>query len=487
MKFVVYKACLFTLLYFTTCFHGQAQFFLNGSTIATNDSCYQLTPALNGQAGSLWNGDKVDLNLSFEILADLFLGCEDLLGADGMVFGLQPVSTSIGGSGGDIGFGNVQPSLGVEFDTHQNLDFGDPVFDHITIIRDGVLNHIMPEGALAGPVQANVDNPNIEDCEYHSLRITWDATTQTFSVYLDCDLRLTYTGDLTNEIFGGDPLVFWGFTSATGGLNNLHEVCFSYTSFLDELVDQTICPGEGVQLEASGGTSYLWSPTTGLSDANIPNPIASPEETTLYTVEILDDCGIPFYDDVLVTVDNDQFTVSIAIDPNNTNQFPAGTELNLSASVDPPGEGNYTYSWSSSVNSSFSDPAADSTTVSTSLEQTGTETYTVVVTSEDGCVQEASISIENLGVLYAVPNIFSPNGDGSNDVFGLFTLAVVEDYNCKVFNRWGKVVFETNAAAEFWDGTYENKLAPAEVYIYHINFQIGGKRFEEQGGLTLIR
>ena len=486
MSRFVHKFSLLTILYFTTCFSGQAQFFLNGNAVATNDSCFQLTAAVNTQAGSVWNGEKIDLNASFDILVDLFLGCQDMLGADGLVFGLQPISTSIGGSGGDIGFGNVQPSLGVEFDTYQNPDFGDPSYDHITIIRDGILNHNTPHGALAGPIQANASDPNIEDCQYHPMRITWNAETQTFSVYLDCVLRLTYTADLVNDIFNGDPLVFWGFTSATGGLNNVHEICFSYTSFLNELVDQTICPGSAIQLEASGGITYLWSPTTGLSDPAIPNPIATPEETTLYTVEILDDCGIPFYDDVLITVDNDQFAVNLAITPPGTEASP-GTELSVSATVDPAGGENYTYSWSAALGSAISDPEAPTTTVTTSLERSGTETFTVTVTSPDGCVQEASISILIRGGLYQIPNIFSPNGDAVNDGFGLFTKAELANYYCKIFNRWGQVVFESNSPTEFWDGTYKNGAAPADVYTYLMNFQIGSLKIEEKGALTLMR
>lgn len=487
MNLFVQKYSLLAFLFFSTSFCVQAQFFLNGNAVATNDSCYQLTAAANGQAGSLWNGDLVDLNQSFEVFVDIFVGCTDVLGADGMVFGLQPVSTSVGGSGGDLGFGMVQPSLGVEFDTYQNLDFGDPFADHITIIRDGILNHTLPEGALAGPVSANVDDLDIEDCAFHPLRITWDADTQTFSVYFDCILRLTYTGDIVNEIFGGDPLVYWGFTAATGGLNNLHEVCFSYTSFLDQLVDQTICPGEPVQLEANGGVSYLWSPATGLSDPTIANPIAAPTETTFYTVEITDDCGIPFFDDVLITVDNDQFDAGIAIEPNTTTEFPAGIELELSTTVVPEGD-NYTYSWSSNTDSNFSEPDSASTTVTTSLEETGTETYTVTITSEDGCVQEVSISIENLGIMYEIPNIFSPNGDGTNDGFGLFTVEdIVQDYSCKIFNRWGDLVFETNSPIQFWDGMHKNNPAPSDVYIYSMNFLIGTMRFQEEGELTLVR
>ncbi len=478
------KLSLLIVLCLTTCTYGQAQFFLNGNAIATNDSCFQLTSAVNSQAGSIWNGDKVDLTESFEVLVDIFVGCQDLQGADGIVFGLQPVSTSIGTGGGDIGFGDVEPALGVEFDTYQNTDFGDPIFDHITVVRDGTVNHNTANGSLAGPVQANLNDDNIEDCLFHPLRITWDAEMQTLSIYLDCELRLTYTEDIVNEIFNGDPFVFWGFTSATGGLNNVHEICFSYTSFLDQLTDQVICPGGEIQLEASGGVSYQWSPEEGLSDPTIANPVASPAATTLYSVEIIDDCGIPFFDDVLVTVDNDQFDVTLEVSPSAGAVNP-GTELTLTAMTDP--DGVYTYEWTSTLGSTIADPTAASTTAIASVEQTGSETFTVIVTSEDGCVQEASINVSIDGPLYQIPNVFSPNGDSVNEQFGVFTGAQLDDFYCKVFNRWGQVVFESNNQATFWDGTYENDPAPTEVYFYSINFQIGSLQVEENGDLTLVR
>lgn len=483
----IFRSVLMAILFCASFFQAQAQFFLNGSAVATNDSCYQLTNAINSEVGSIWNGDLVSLDESFEVLVDIFVGCQDDLGADGMVFGLQPVSTSIGVSGGDIGFGNVQPSLGVEFDTYQNADYADPIFDHITIIRDGILNHNTPQGALAGPVQANVDNVNIEDCDYHPLRITWDADSQTLAVYLDCALRLTYTGDLVNDIFDGDPFVYWGFTSATGGLNNVHEICFSYTSFLNQLVDQIICPGEEIQLEASGGVSYSWTPTTGLSDPTIANPIASPEETTLYSVEIIDDCGIPFFDEVLITVDNDQFGVNIEVLPEPVTIVGPGTQLELNALITPSDEGDYSYSWTSVLGSSFSAPDSSSTMLTITPETTGSETITVQVTSENGCVQEASITFSVEGPLYVIPNIFSPNGDGANDIFGVFTRAAVKAYNCKIYNRWGDAVFESTSPLEFWDGTYNDSTAPSDEFIYFISFEIGSLRFEEKGSLTLIR
>jgi gliding motility-associated-like protein len=466
---------------------AKAQFFVNGNAMATNDSCYQLTPAVNWQVGSIWNGDLIDLNQSFDVAVDLFLGCKDLEGADGMVFGLQPISTSIGTSGGDLGFGEVMPSLGVEFDTYQNIDYEDPVFDHITIIRDGILRHNTPQGSLAGPVQANVSQANVEDCAFHAMLVSWDADQQTLSVFFDCELRLTYTGDIINDVFNGDPLVYWGFTSATGGLNNIHEICFSYTSFIDELADQTICPGEEIQLEAVGGVSYRWSPAEGVSDTTIANPIFAPEETTLYTVEIRDECGIPVFDEVLITVLNDQFTVDITSIPENTEPVLPGTELDLTANVDPPTGTTYTYLWSSMNGSTFSDPMGSSPTVTIVFGAEETETIMLSVTSAEGCIIETSIEIEKSEVRYGIPNVFTPNQDNVNDAFGLVTNAVVEIYNCKVYNRWGQLVFETDRHSELWDGTHNGNPAPSDVYVYVISWEIEDQRYEESGDLTLIR
>lgn len=476
---------LVILIFFTTNLQGQTPFYLNGNAIATNDTCYQLTSNINWQVGSIWNGEKVNLNESFLVAVNLFLGCQDFDGADGIVFGLQPISTSIGTAGGDLGFGDVVPSLGVEFDTYQNVDYEDPAFDHIAIVRNGILQHNNPIGNLAGPVQANANDPNIEDCEYHYMEVVWDADMQTLSVYLDCELRLSYTGDIVNDIFGGDPLVYWGFTSATGGANNTHEICFSYTTFLNELADQTICPGTETQLEATGGISYQWSPAEGLSDPNISNPIASPSETTLYTVEMLDNCGNTFYDDVLITVENDQFEVEIVNASGAISEVPLGIELSLNANVIPDDGGSYTYSWSSTLGSDFSNISNNS--VNSTPNQIGTETITVQVEAENGCIGEASLSFEVIGAHYEIPNVFTPNGDDVNDIFKVYHVEVgITVSSLRVYNRWGQKVYETSNN-NAWDGTYKGEPAQSDVYIYHAVLDVNGDLVEETGEITLLR
>lgn len=465
---------------------GQEAFFLNGNATTSGDSCFQLTPAVNWQAGSIWNEKMIDLNESFEVITELFFGCSDMEGADGIVFGLQPISTSIGTGGGDLGIGNVEPSLAIEFDTYQNADFGDPIFDHITLIKDGIVNHNLQNGALAGPVQTDASSPNVEDCQFHTMQVRWEADIQTLTVYFDCELRISYTADMVNEIFSGDPLVFWGFTSATGGLNNVHEVCFTYTSVLDGLEDQAICAGEEVQLEVSGGVSYNWTPALGLSDTTIANPIASPEVTTLYTVEITNDCGILLVDEVLIIVEDELFEMEINPSSIDDPVLP-GFDLDFSVNILSGNIDDYFFMWNSSIGSTFSHPDSINTVITTSETQTGEETITVIATSQSGCTAEASVTFGIANDQYALPNVFTPNGDNVNDTFGVVTQGIVTDYSCRIFNRWGTLVFESNNVDQTWNGTYNKEAAPSDVYIYSIQFTIGDMQIDEKGDLTLLR
>ncbi len=195
-----------------------AQYTVNGnaSQIACNQ--YRLTLAVNTQSGSVWNNNKINLTQSFDFKFDVNLGSNDA-GADGIVFVLQPISTSVGSSGGGLGYQGISPAVGVTIDTWQNTNDNDPTYDHIAIQLNGDLNHNSINN-IAGPVTAINGNNNIEDGIWHSLRIQWDALSKTFSAYVDGSLRVSVIKDFVADVFSGDPLVFWGFTGSTGGANN---------------------------------------------------------------------------------------------------------------------------------------------------------------------------------------------------------------------------------------------------------------------------
>jgi gliding motility-associated-like protein len=233
---------------------------LNGRAFQYSQTpeCFQLTEAQNGQVGSVWYQNKLVLTENFDFEFELYFGTKDQNGADGIGFVLQPISTGEGSQGEGMGFQGIRPSVVVEYDTWQNIPF-DPAYDHIAILRDG--DHRHNGNTLAGPVQASATNPNIEDGRFHSTRLVWNAFTLTLTVYFDGVLRASYSGDLVNTVFGGNPNVFWGFTSATGGANNVHRVCITSTEFKEQLTAQVTlkhvtCRGNGdgeIQIKGFGG------------------------------------------------------------------------------------------------------------------------------------------------------------------------------------------------------------------------------------------
>ena len=105
------------------------------------------------------------------------------------------------------------PSIGISLDTYQNLPHNDPAYDHISIQANGNIVH---GSDLAGPIPASSISDNIEDCSWHVLRIKWDPVTYTLSTYFDGVFRLSTQTDLVATIFNNDPLVYWGFSGATG-------------------------------------------------------------------------------------------------------------------------------------------------------------------------------------------------------------------------------------------------------------------------------
>ena len=214
---------LFLLIFFLAAQIAVAQQYqLNGNAAANSCNCYTLTNDATFQSGSAWNRTLFDLNNPFDFRFSVNLGCKDATGADGIVFMLQQQSTSLGASGGGMGFDGVRPSIGILLDTWQNLENNDPAFDHISIQANGVLSHGTD---LAGPVRASANSDNIEDCNWHILRITWDPATQWLRAYFDGSMRVEAQVDLIGTVFNNVPQVYWGFTAATGGSSNRQQFC----------------------------------------------------------------------------------------------------------------------------------------------------------------------------------------------------------------------------------------------------------------------
>ena len=282
-------------------------FIVNGNASLQAGGCITLTEAQKNKVGSVWYKDKISLKRSFDVFFSMNLGCNDAQGADGFAFVLQPISTSIGTPGAGLGYQGINPSISVEFDTWANSQFGDPAYDHTSINIDGELNHAHPFN-LAGPVPilGTIGAPqNAEDCKFHKVRISWNATTQTLTSYVDCVQKLTYTGDLIQKALFGISDVYLGFTASTGAATNKHQVCFEHVSFLDQLEDKTICEGSSIQIGANKNfATYDWSPKLDIDNNKIQAPKFFPKQTTTYFLKMSDACNFSIYDTIKINVIN---------------------------------------------------------------------------------------------------------------------------------------------------------------------------------------
>ncbi|MBI34858.1 MAG: hypothetical protein CMP67_05770 [Flavobacteriales bacterium] len=276
------------------------QFIINGSALHSGNGDYLLTPAQGAKAGSIWYEEKISLEESFELNFELYFGTKDN-GADGITFCLQPLSNNVGVSGGGLGVQGVQPSFFVEFDTYRNG--GDPSYDHLALQKNGNVQNNGNNNLFAA-THIKAGQNNVENGQWYPMRAIWDAATKRFQLFVDCNMRIDYTGDIVNEIFNGDPMVFWGFTASTGGANNEHRVRNVRSTLLD-IDDKTTCRGEGVQLQIPAtSSSFSWNPTTGIDDVNSLTPTFTPAQTTEYIISYDGFCNTQLNDTILIVVDN---------------------------------------------------------------------------------------------------------------------------------------------------------------------------------------
>jgi gliding motility-associated-like protein len=121
-----------------------------------------------------------------------------------------------------------------------------------------------------------------------------------------------------------------------------------------------------------------------------------------------------------------------------------------------------------------------------------TVVFEVEVTDSLGCTNKALLRIVVVEPICEepyvyLPNVFSPNGDGNNDLLRLRG-NVVEEMHLIIYNRWGNQVFESRSQDVGWDGTYKGKELSSDVYGYYLFYRcINGQKKEQKGNITLLR
>jgi gliding motility-associated-like protein len=237
------------------------------------------------------------------------------------------------------------------------------------------------------------------------------------------------------------------------------------------------CDGQ-VSVAPSGGTgSYIYFWSTNQTTQTITNLCPG-----TYSVTVSDANGCSELNNASVATTT-FLSASAVANPTN-GPIPLNVNFNFT------GSGANTYSWN------FGDPGSSDNTSSIqnpthSYHSTGT--YFVILTvnsgSPDFCIDTVNITIvAELPSFLNVSNVFTPNGDGKNDLF-TFPHQSIETFDCIIFNRWGKKIYEWTDVAQGWDGKTEGgKDANDGVYYYIINARgVDSVDYNLHGTVTVLR
>ncbi len=238
--------------------------------------------------------------------------------------------------------------------------------------------------------------------------------------------------------------------------------------------DVTVCEGTAVTLNGSGGVSYLW--TNGGVDGQ---PFMQGVGSTIYSVTGTDANGCVGTDDVTVTV----VPIPTALVNADVQSGLPPLEVNFSnTSINAT---SYTWFFGNAQNTT------SSTTNGQSMVYHGTGTYIVQLIADNGyCTSTDTVHIVVLPFpdpIIHIPNVFTPNGDGSNDYWTIDTEYAVS-LSITIFNRWGNKVAEITELDEVWDGTSNGNFASDGVYFFLYKVVgINDMELTGHGNVTLIR
>lgn len=236
--------------------------------------------------------------------------------------------------------------------------------------------------------------------------------------------------------------------------------------------DTSICGGTSFTARTiSNATSYSWTPTAGVSNPAIANPVLSPAATTTYTVTArTGNC-----------INVRSFTVTVfqavAVNAGPNASILAGSSVTLQGS----GSAG-TYLWIPATGLSATgilNPVATPAV---------TTTYALRITNAQGCSNTASVIVEVLPYCIKPLNAFTPNNDGYNDTWFITNGNCLKKAIVSVFNRYGSKVFESQDYRNDWNGTYNNKPLPDGTYYYVIDYELlNNTHVYKNGNVSILR
>lgn len=240
--------------------------------------------------------------------------------------------------------------------------------------------------------------------------------------------------------------------------------------------DTSICYGFNVQLQASGGSSYTWTPPFFLSATNIANPIViRPTASVQYNVRVTDTLGCPkpINDSVLVKV----VRIIANAGPRDTSVV-LGQPLQLFAT------GGSIYNWTPPTylnNANIANPLSN---------PKDSITYFLRVSDENGCfgLDTITVKVFRLAPGLYVPTAFTPNSNGVNDLFRPIALGIRSLESFRVYNRWGQLVFSTQKIGDGWDGNFKGDSQGTSTFVWYAEAtDYLGKKIKQKGTVVLIK
>jgi gliding motility-associated-like protein len=228
----------------------------------------------------------------------------------------------------------------------------------------------------------------------------------------------------------------------------------------------SICQGETIILTATGGENCLWN--TGDTAQFIT---VSPSTNSNFSVIISNgDCS-----------DTASFNLIVHPLPELTitpyYSIMQGDSIQLFAT----GSGLFSWTPGNTLNCvNCSNPIA-------SPEET--TNYCVTVSDNNDCLSTECVLVSvQIPASIFIPNAFTPDANGLNDVFRP-VLNEVHNYTLLIFNRWGEKLFESNSVDQGWNGFYKGHLCEQDVYVYKISYieNADGSTHEKIGDVTLVR
>jgi gliding motility-associated-like protein len=242
--------------------------------------------------------------------------------------------------------------------------------------------------------------------------------------------------------------------------------------------DSVLCSGQNsvvLSVNKETGWSIKWTPSSGLSSNSAFTTTASPSKTTTYTAIVTNTYGCSSSKKKTILV-NQPYDLSRS--PVGDTTIYIGETIQLIINT---AESNVTYAWSPGYNISC--------TKCSNPWVSPTETTTYTVKTKNNCFDFSEEFLVNVirDFYLEAPSAFTPNGDSNNDIFR-FEANNITNFNLKIFNRWGEIVFATNDINQGWDGSVNSHAQNIDTYKYLVKAEtVHGYKFEKMGEFLLLK